>query len=74
MTVEEIHQLHAARRAAHAVVKAATDLSDFLERTSAVPDPARLAEYAALLAREEATRAERADACAAVGLAADSIE
>lgn len=67
-------QLQAARAAAHGAAKAATDLARFLDGASAGQDPAQLAEFAVLLAREEASRAERDDACAAIGLAAPSIE
>lgn len=74
MTVEQIGELHRARGAARAVAKAATDIADFLDQTSAVPDPAQLAEFANLLAREESAQAHRNEACAAAGFEADSIE
>ena len=74
MTVEQIGELHRARRAAHAYARAAADMADFLERAEAVPDPALLVEFAALLAREESARQIRDEACAAIGLAAPSIE
>jgi hypothetical protein len=74
MTVEEINELHRARTAARAMAKAATEIADFLDRASAVPDPAQLAEFANLLAREESAQERRNDACAAAGLEVDSIE
>lgn len=74
MTVEQIGELHRARRAAQAAVKAAEDLAGFLNQASAVPDPAQLAEYANLLARDESARAIRDEACAAAGLEAASIQ
>jgi hypothetical protein len=74
MTVEQIGELHRARQAARAVAKASTDLADFLDRASAVPEPSQLVEFATLLAREESAQARRNEACAAAGLQADSIE
>jgi hypothetical protein len=61
-------------RAAEAHTAASADLEEFLRRVPAVSDPADVAEYAALLGREEAIRAERDDAVSAIGLEAPSIE
>jgi hypothetical protein len=74
MTVEEIGHLHEARRAAKAAATAARQLADFLATASAAPEPAELVEFVTLLAREEATRAERDEACAAAGFVAESVE
>lgn len=62
-----------ARRVAAAHTSAARDVEAFLRRVPAVPSPSDVAEYAALLAREEAFRADRDDLAAAIGLAATSI-
>jgi hypothetical protein len=64
----------AAGRAAAAHTAASADIEAFLRRVPEVPGPAELTEYATLLAREEALRAERLDAAAAAGLTADSVE
>jgi len=53
---------------------ASGDLEEFLRRVPAVPDPADLTEYAALLAREQAVRAQRDEAAAALGLTIPSVE
>jgi hypothetical protein len=74
MTVEEIGHLHRARQAAKASAKAARQLADFLETAPAAPDAGQLTEFVTLLAREEATRAERDEACAAAGYQAPSVE
>lgn len=60
--------------AAGAHTAASTDLEEFLRRVPDVPDPADFAEYAALLGREQAIRAERDEAINALGLAAPSVE
>ena len=62
-----------ARRAAAAHTAASRDVEAFLRRVPAVPGPAELAEYAALLAREEAARADRDDLVDAAGLTAPSV-
>jgi hypothetical protein len=62
------------RRAARAHATAVTDMAEFVERSSAVLDPAQLAEYEALLAREESTRALRQDVFHELGLVAPSME
>jgi len=74
MTVEEISHLHKARRAAKASAKASQQLAEFLDEASALPEPAQLAEFITLLAREESARAERDEACAAAGYQAPSVE
>jgi len=74
MTVEQIGHLHGARQTAKEAAKAARQLADFLENAPAGPDAAQLTEFITLLAREEATRAERDEACAAAGYLAPSIE
>ncbi|GAA4467673.1 hypothetical protein [Phytohabitans houttuyneae] len=62
------------RRAAEAHTGAVRDMARFIEGFDGAPDAAALAEYAGLLAREEATRAERQDLLAALGLEAPSVE
>jgi len=66
--------LETARRAAAAHTAAARDLEAFVRRLPEVPGPEHIAEFAALLAREEAVRAERDEALDAYGLSAPSVE
>jgi hypothetical protein len=66
--------LDRARQAAALHTAVSGDLEEFLRRVPAVPDPADVTEYAALLAREQAVRAERDEAVAALGLAIPSVE
>lgn len=63
-----------ARRAAGAHAAASRDVEAFLRRVPEVPDAAGIAEYAALLAREEQLRTERQAAADAVGLQIPSVE
>lgn len=74
MTVEQIDELHRARQVARAMATVATEIADFLDRATVVPDPAQLAEFATLLAREESVQANRNEACGAAGLQAPSVE
>lgn len=74
MTDQTSSDRQRAHRAAAAHTAAAADLEQFLSRAPDVPDPADIAEYAALLAREQAVRAERDEAANAIGLAAPSVE
>jgi hypothetical protein len=67
-------ELVRAREAAHAYTAATRDTAAFLDRIGDVPDPAYEAEYAALLAREEETLADRQDALHALGLDVRSLE
>ncbi|MGW4460636.1 hypothetical protein [Micromonospora sp. NPDC004704] len=62
-----------ARRIAAAHTAASRDVEAFLRRAPDLPTPADVAEYAALLAREEALREERRDAAESAGLGAPSI-
>jgi hypothetical protein len=62
-----------ARRIAAAHTAASRDVEAFLRRVPELPTFADVAEYAALLAREEAFRDERQDAAEAAGLGAPSI-
>ncbi|MFD1321832.1 hypothetical protein [Micromonospora sonneratiae] len=62
-----------ARRIAAAHTSVSRDVEDFLGRLPAVPTPADIAEYAALVAREELVRAERQAAAAAAGLEIQSV-
>lgn len=61
------------RRVAAAHTAASRDVEALLRRLPAVPDPATIAEYATLLAREEALRAERQSAAEAAGLDLPSL-
>ncbi|MGI5150617.1 hypothetical protein ACQEVC_30405 [Plantactinospora sp. CA-294935] len=61
------------RRLAAAHTAASRDVEAFLRRVPALPSPEDIAEYAALLAREEALRTERTDAADAAGLNVPSI-
>ncbi|MDG4831191.1 hypothetical protein O7627_17995 [Solwaraspora sp. WMMD1047] len=65
--------LDAARRIAAAHTSASRDLEAFLRRVPATPTAADVAEYAALLSREDAVRADRAAAADAAGLATPSL-
>ncbi|BCB75500.1 hypothetical protein GCM10022251_28810 [Phytohabitans flavus] len=66
--------LRRARRTAELHTGAVRDMERFVEGYTGTPDAATLAEYAALLAREESTRADRQDLLAALGLEAPSVE
>jgi hypothetical protein len=66
--------LEHARKTAAAHTAASRDLEAFLRNLPEVPEPEHIAEYAALLAREEEVRAERLEAVDAYGLSAPSIE
>jgi hypothetical protein len=72
--VDEIEALRRAREAARAYVAATQDMVDFLDRTSAVPDPQQEAEYAALLGIEELQLKQRQDALHELGLVVRSLE
>jgi hypothetical protein len=72
--VNEIEALRRAREAARAYAAATQDMVDFLDRTSAVPDPQQEAEYAALLGIEELQLKQRQDALHALGLVVRSLE
>ncbi|MDW5325928.1 hypothetical protein [Plantactinospora sp. KLBMP9567] len=61
------------RRLAAAHTAASRDVEAFLRRVPALPSPEDIAEYAALLAREEALRTERTDAADTAGLNVPSI-
>jgi hypothetical protein len=71
--VDEIEALRRAREAARAYVAATQDMVEFLDQTSAVPDPQQEAEYAALLGIEEAQRKQRQDALRELGLVVRSV-
>ncbi|MEE6259893.1 hypothetical protein [Plantactinospora sonchi] len=62
-----------ARRIAAAHTAASRDVEAFLRRVPELPSPEDIAEYAALLAREEAIRVERTDAADAAGLNVPTI-
>lgn len=61
------------RRVAAAHTAASRDLEALVRRLPATPEPSDIAEYATLLAREEALRAERAATAAVVGLQVPSV-
>jgi hypothetical protein len=63
-----------ARRAAAAHTAASHDVEVFLRRAPAVPAPGDVAEYAALVAREEVLRAQRHAAVETAGLSVPSVE
>ncbi|MDQ7906133.1 hypothetical protein RB614_16600 [Phytohabitans sp. ZYX-F-186] len=66
--------LRRARGAAQRHTAAVRDMERFVEGFAGTPDAAALAEYAALLAREEATLADRQELLAALALEAPSVE
>jgi hypothetical protein len=72
MTDDDV--LRRARRAAQLHTTAVGDMERFVEGFDGTPDAAALAQFAELLAREEATRADRQDALAELGLEAPSVE
>jgi hypothetical protein len=72
MTDDDV--LRRAHRAAEQHIQAVRDMERFIHALPATPDAATIAEYATLLAREEATLAERQDTLAALGLEAPSVE
>lgn len=61
------------RRLAAAHTAASRELEALVRRLPATPDASDIAEYAALLAREETLRAERAGAATAAGLQLPSL-
>ncbi|GAB3808176.1 hypothetical protein [Micromonospora zhanjiangensis] len=63
-----------ARRAAEAHTAASRDVEVFLRRLPAVPTAGDVAEYAALVAREEVLRAQRQAAVRTAGLDVPSVE
>jgi hypothetical protein len=66
--------LRRARRAAELHTGAVRDMERFIAGFGGTPDAAAVAEYAALLAREEATLADRQELLAALALEAPSVE
>jgi hypothetical protein len=62
------------RRAAELHTRAVRDMERFIAGLDGSPDPATIAEYASLLAREEATLADRQDLLSALGLEAPSVQ
>jgi hypothetical protein len=62
------------RLAASQYAAAVQETERFAARLTAVPGPSELAEYANLLAREEAAHGNRRDAFAAIGMTMDSLE
>jgi hypothetical protein len=63
-----------ARAAASAYAEAVRETERFARRLDGTPDVAELAEYANLLAREEAAHGQRRDAFAPLGLVVPSEE
>lgn len=53
---------------------ASSDIEEFLRRVPAVPEAADIAEYATLVAREQAIRAQRDGTINAFGLETPSVE
>jgi hypothetical protein len=72
--MEERVELHVARGAAEEVRRAADQLAVFAERLSVVIEPAQMAEYDILVAREAAAISERVAAFARLGLGVPSLE
>jgi hypothetical protein len=65
--------LRRARRAAELHSGAVQDVERFVKGFDGTTDAAALVEFAELLAREEATRADRQDMLAELGLEAPSV-
>lgn len=72
--IRDARAREAAGRTAAAHTAASRDLEAFLRRAPSVLTPADIAEYANLLAREQAIRIDRDAAMGALGLFAPSIE
>jgi hypothetical protein len=72
--MDEMDDLAQARAAAQAEVRTVAQLAEFADRLSPVVDPAELAEYDNLVAREAAARDIRQDAFARLGLPVPSVE
>ena len=72
--IDDADLREAARRTAAAHTAASRDIEALVRRIPAVPDPGDVAEYATLIAREQALRAERDGALEALGLDAPSVE
>lgn len=72
MTDEDVRRR--ARRAAELHTAASRDMERFIAHLDGTLDPATVAEYANLLAREEATLADRQDQLSALGLDTPSVE
>ncbi len=66
--------LRRARQAAAAHTDAVRETQRFIDRAPDTPDPAAIAEYANLVAREEHTHADRREALAELGLEVPSID
>jgi hypothetical protein len=66
--------LRRARRAAELHMSAVRDVERFIAHLGSAMDAGTVAEFANLLAREEATLADRQDALAALGLDVPSVE
>ncbi|HEX8631741.1 MAG TPA: hypothetical protein VF755_26580 [Catenuloplanes sp.] len=66
--------LRRVQQAAAAFTGAVRETERFLDRMGDTPDPAAIAEYANLAAREEAARADRRAALTEFGLRAPSID
>lgn len=72
--VQPPNEVAVARQAATAHAEAVDDVRTFVGRLTGPPDASELAEYDALIAREEATRSERRDALAELGFSVPSLE
>jgi hypothetical protein len=66
--------LRRARRAAELHMSAVRDVERFIAHLGSAMDADTVVEFANLLAREEATLADRQDALAALGLDVPSVE
>jgi hypothetical protein len=71
---DEEHPLRQAVAAAKAFAEAADEMVEFLRRLDSPLDPAAIAEYANLLAREQSTWDARTQALRAAGLTAPSVD
>jgi predicted amidohydrolase len=71
---DEFAALQQARRAARAAARAAADIAAFAEQFALPLEPNELAEFAALLGREEEARGQRQDAFELLGLRVPSLE
>ena len=72
--MDEMDDLARARTAVQAEVRAVAQLAEFADRLSPVVDPAELAEYDNLVARDAAARVNRQNAFAQLGLPVPSVE
>jgi hypothetical protein len=71
---DEHSDLERVRAAAHECARAAAQIADFADRMSAVIEPAQLAEFDTLVARETLALSQRVDAFGRLGFGVGSLD